>query len=379
MRIPAFRSAIVFSAGMAIGIACTAFGISGCGGKSSGKVVDQTADGDSDEDATPAEPEDEAPKQRKSVKGNNKKKAKGDQLAHIGEIPKDVWPEVWLKDPSAVAREVGAAATPAADAGSADDAGTKPAPTEVAANTVKAAAPDAKAGSSSDWAALISGEALADESKAIKNKLTAQMADVGRYNSTYKEMRVEATIMAVLAAIAADVPESPSWKANAKFIRDAASKIAAESTANGQKFYDKAKKEYDKLDGLLGGSKPPDVEDTPEKINFSEVANRFYLMKRMERTTVWMKTEVNSEAAFKKEGAKLTQEGSLLALLGKVITTPDYGDHDLEEYQGYAGTVSQAGRSVVAAVKDGDFKAYTAALDSCQKACNKCHEQFKNN
>ncbi len=92
-----------------------------------------------------------------------------------------------------------------------------------------------------------------------------------------------------------------------------------------------------------------------------------------------MKSEVNSEAIFKKESAKLTQDASVLAVLGKVISTPDYSDHDIDEYKGYAETVSQSGRSIVGAVKDSDFKAYTTALDTCQKACAKCHEQFKNN
>jgi hypothetical protein len=102
-------------------------------------------------------------------------------------------------------------------------------------------------------------------------------------------------------------------------------------------------------------------------------------MLRMQRISNWMKSDVNTEAIFKKEGARLTQEGSVLALLGKVIATPDYGDHDIDEYKDYAEAISQSGRNVAGAVKDGDFKAYTTALDSCLKACNKCHEQFKNN
>src|SRR5262245_19352208 len=110
MRIPEFRFAVVFSAGMAIGIALTALGLSGCSGKSGGKVV-SSDDADPDEDAAPVDPEDKASDVPKTGKGN-KKKGKGDKIAHIGEIPIDVWPEVWLKQPLSVAAESGAAAAP---------------------------------------------------------------------------------------------------------------------------------------------------------------------------------------------------------------------------------------------------------------------------
>jgi hypothetical protein len=373
MHVSAFRPVVIFSAGLALGLAVATLGISGCGGKPSGKR--EAADAEAEEDTTASGPEEDSPKAKKP--GKIGKKHKGDEPAHIGAIPKDVWPEVWFKQPLAVVSESGAAAGPAAAPAMSEDAVAKPAPTEVAANTA-AAAPAAKSGAT-DWASLISGEVLADESKAIKNKLTQQLQDVGRYNSTYKEMRIDATVLVVLAAIAPDVPETPSWKTNAKYVRDMASEVAGESKANGDKFYKKAKEAYDKLDTLLGGNKPADVGDAAEHVNFSEVASRFYLMQRMQRIANWMKSDVNNEAIFKKESAKLTQEGSVLALLGRVIATPDYPDHDIDEYKGYAEIISQSGRGVVAAVKDGDFKAYTTALDNCQKACNKCHEQFKNN
>ena len=375
MHVSAIRPVMLLAVGLALGFVLSTLSLSGCGGKSSGKretAADDPPDGDA---PAAADSEEETPKPKKSSKG--KKKGKGDEGAHIGEIPKDAWPEVWLKQPLSVVSESGSTGGAPAETAMADGGG-KPAATEVAAKSGKPADAPPKA-DSSDWATLITGEVLADESKSIKNKLTQQLQDVGRYNSTYKELRIDASVLVVLAAIAPEVPETPSWKTNAKYIRDVSSEIAGESKANGDKFYKKAKEAYDKLDALLGGNKPADVADAADKVNFSEVANRFYLMQRMQRTSNWMKSDVNSEAAFKKEAAKLTQEGSVLALLGKVIATPDYPDHDIDEYKGYADTISQSGRSVVAAVKDGDFKAYSAALDSCLKACNKCHEQFKNN
>ena len=66
-----------------------------------------------------------------------------------------------------------------------------------------------------------------------------------------------------------------------------------------------------------------------------------------------------------------------MALLAKIIETPDYPDADIDEFRQYADSLSQAGRDIGEAVKNQDFKAYTDALDRGLKACNDCHQQFK--
>lgn len=217
---------------------------------------------------------------------------------------------------------------------------------------------------------------LADETKLLKNKLTAQLQDKGRYDSTYKVMRTDATVFALLAAISPDVPESPSWKANAKYIRDSAATIATESENNGPQFYKKAKTAYDKLDALLSGSKPPDVAEAAEHPNFSEVASRRYLMQRLERTWNWMKSEINTEATFKKEASKVIQEASVLAVVAQVITLPDYDGHDADDYRGFANSVKESALGIITAAKETDFKAYTKHVDAYRKTCQKCHEVY---
>jgi hypothetical protein len=354
----------LLSASCGFVLALCALLISGCGGGKSNKPDttgdDQPGDAaaDSGADAKPA----------KAEKG----KKKGSKGTHIGEIPKDAWPEVWLKDPLAVAAESGTVGGSAPEAKVTADA-TPP------AEAVKSVSkePESKGGAS-DWATVISSDALADETKSVKNTLTANLADVGRYNSKYKELRIDAAVLTVLAGVAGSLPDAPSWKKNAKHIRDLASQVSGESKANGDKFYKKVKEAYDKLEALLSGNNPPGLEDAAEEVKFSEVANRYYLMERMKRSHTFLKTEVNSEAIFKKQSAKVAQEGAILSLLGKVIATPDYPDADADEYKGYAETVSQSGRDMGEAVKKEDFKAYTEALDRCYKACSKCHEVFKN-
>jgi hypothetical protein len=344
---------------------------SGCGDKSGArKTVGEELPGETEADSDSGAES----KPRKRERGK-RKGATGD---HIGEIRKDAWPEIWFKDPLAIAAESGT--VPGAAQAAYTTAETKPAASQSPAESVKSdAGKDAEAkGGATQWAAIISGEALADETKSIKNSLTPNLQDVGRYNSKWKEVRIDASTLAVVAGVARDVPDAPSWKQNAKYIRDVSSQVAGESKANGEQFYRKAREAYDKLEALLSGSKPPGLEESADTIKFSEVANRPFLMKRMERGFNWMKSEVNNEALFKKNSGRVAHEGAILSLLGKVIATPDYGDHDDPGYIESAETVSQSGRDIDEAVKKEDFKAYIEALDRCYKACSKCHEVFKN-
>jgi hypothetical protein len=360
---------------LTIGFAIAGLGIFGCGNRPSDKT-EVTDNGSTSDDSVNTE-ETVAPKQKKSGKG--KKPGKGGEAAHIGEIPKDVWPEIWLKDPLSVAAETGTAAGSLPGAAASQE--EKPAPTEVASadSNEKHAVAAAKKPGEVDWKALIAGEVLADETKSLKNKLTASLQDKGRYDSTYKVMRTDAAVLAVLAAIAPDVPDTPSWKSNAKYVRDTASTVATVSEANGPQFYKKAKDAYDKLDALLTGSKPPDVAESADHIDFSEFGNRRYLMLRMDRIKNWMKSDVNAEGIFKKEASKVAQEASVLAVLAQVIATPGYDGYDADDYREFASTITQSALGIVTAAKDGDFKTYTSLLGAYDKACLKCHEVYKNN
>src|SRR5262249_22699005 len=138
----------------------------------------ETADSES-APATPAKDQKAAGRKKKSAKSPG---------AHIGEIPLDAWPEVWFKDPLSVAAEKAAtrAEVPATKATAAPETsiGGAEAPS-------RKSAPDgsgAKSGAT-DWAALISGEDLADEAKAARSSLTDKLQSVGKYSGNYKSLR----------------------------------------------------------------------------------------------------------------------------------------------------------------------------------------------
>lgn len=302
-----------------------------------------------------------------------KKKSKDKSAPHIGEIPRDVWPEVFFDKPLDVLREN----APVASA-TADPAATSTPPVDEKPPSQAELLP-APPGSAEDWVVLLSGEELASESAAIRASLTAKLQSVGKYSGNYKDVRIDAGTLVALAGIASEHPEAPGWKANARYVRDVSTEIVKSASANGEKFYKPTKAAFDKLDALLSGSKPPDLEEAAEKVPFSEVVSRVPLMYRMERAFNHMKLNINTEALLKKESAKVVHEGSVMAALARVIATPGYNDSDLADYQRFAEELQNAGIGVVEAAKNGDFEAYTTALDRGNKACVQCHDNFKNN
>jgi hypothetical protein len=230
-----------------------------------------------------------------------------------------------------------------------------------------------------DWATLISGEDLADEAKAARSSLTDKLQSVGKYSGNYKTLRVDAAVLSTLAGVAIDHPEAPSWKPNARYIRDVSAEVARASSANGEKFYRPAREAFDKLDPLLSGSKPAGLQDAAERVAFSEVVKRNYLMERMQRAYDWIKSNANSEGSFKKEAARVSHEAAILRVLSKIAEAPGFDSADDDEYRKYADAVTRSGLEIESAVKDQDFKAFAAALDRCYKACTECHQNFRNN
>ena len=340
---------------------------------------DEAADGSAPASKPGKKSKGSASSSKKSSRGKSKD-SRGTTGPHIGEIPRDAWPEVFFDEPLSVYAERGSA--PAVASGAAPDArSTGDAPpermTESPAEPGGTKSPAASGGS--DWPSLLTGEVLADETKAVKSSLTDKLQSVGKYSGNYKELRVDAATLAIFASIANEFPDAPSWKANAKYIRDASAEIVRSASANGDKYYKPTRAAFDRLDTLMAGSKPPGLEEVSDSLPFSEVVSRTPLMFRMERAFNYLKLSVNTEAAFKKEAAKVTHEASVLAALAKAVAAPTYEDADLDEYQGYARELQQCGTGVTEAVRNGDYAAYTAALDRGSKACTDCHSQFKNN
>lgn len=288
----------------------------------------------------------------------------------IDGIPLDV---VWYDDPLAVASDatpVGGGSAPAVAM-----TPTKPAPAQPAATPTE---PAPAAGGGSDWKDLITGELIGAETKKIKNRLTDSLSSVGKYNGNYKDgIQVDGVVLAALAQVLHEHPDSLSWKADAPTVRDLAADLAKKAKGLGQASFDPSKETFVKLEGVLTGNKPPGLEEAPPKLPFGEFASRMGLMKRMQKSFDYMKSNIQNDAAFKKEAETIQHEAAMLATLTKVTGAKEYPGGDEEEYQQFIKDLVQASKDVVEASKAEEFPKFQDGMTRVQKLCDACHQAYR--
>jgi len=372
-------------------------GLSGCGRQPATETVDREESPGADAETateghdTAVAPSPSSGKKSTAKKGSgNKRKGPG-----IGEIPRDAWPEIFFDNPSAVAAEAGsrstegAGPTPPAMAGGGGNAGGAGTPNVAATGPTN---PDKPAGADPTpesggtevaaggvWTDLLPADAFADEAKSLRANLTSKLQSVGQYNGAFREVQVDAAVLAALAQMAEEYPEAPSWKKHAPLVRDTAAELCREASSVGDKFFKPTKEAFDKLDSLMSGSVPPGLGESPPKLSYQAFAPRLALMKRLDRSHGWLKSNVNTADLLKKEGERVIREAGVLGALSQVILTGGYDDADDEKYQELVTSVRDGAKGLVAAARETDFEAYQKSLDAVYKGCTTCHSEFKNN
>ncbi len=231
----------------------------------------------------------------------------------------------------------------------------------------------------SSWSDLISASELDDEVKAIRNFLNENLQSVSNYNSSMLMIPPRAATLGALAGVAMELPDSVSWKDDAKYIRDIAKKMNSETLRSGPKDQKRLFGLYETLSDILNRSRPADLEEPPASDGFSEVSEMRLLMRRMEEAEKRLKTEAGIESAFASRGDLVTHEATLMATLAKIVTLPGYGYEDDSKFKNYAGDVLQAALAVKVAATDHNFADYELALTKISTTCSNCHSDYKNN
>ncbi|HET6424040.1 MAG TPA: hypothetical protein VFG20_10180, partial [Planctomycetaceae bacterium] len=341
--------------GAAFVVMSIACGIMGCNGGAAPSADDQAAPATASKSKT-----------GKAKSGGNPStsplKVDADGRKWLGDIPLDVF----YDDPLAVvADSAKVAPTMAADPGTP----ATPAKTDTPA---PATTDSATAGMGSDWKDLISIDQVQAETKRIRNHLTVALQSAGTYNGHYKELQVDGAVMAALANIVAQHPESVTWKPNAKFIRDYGHQLSEAATALGKEAFEKSQTASEKMTAVLDGNAPSDDNVAPQR-PFGEVANRAGVMKRIEKASEWMRTNIATENKFKSELEQIQTEATMIATLGKVVTDPSYDSASEDDYQGWAKSLIDGAREAAASTQEQAFPKFQSAINKINKACQDCH------
>lgn len=299
--------------------------------------------------------------------------APADGPKSIGGVPYDVW----FDDPLGTVADTQSVATTASPSPVAPKE-EMPAP---AAQSPASASTDT--GSTDNdgvaWGQYVSMDQIQEETKQLRNRLTASMQSLAKFNSDFKEIQADAAVLAAMAVIVERHPESATWKPNSRFVQEFAAKMQQTSAALGRESYDKTQIEFERVSAVLNGNVPADAGELPAERPPAEVASRWGAMKKMEKIRDWMKANLTTEANFKADLERIQQDGSILVALSALVADHSYDSADEDDYQKYAQQLVDASKAAVAAGKAEDFAAFTTSIQAIQKACGDCHNDYGTN
>ena len=329
--------------------------IIGCGDSGTDEVITEDTD-------TPA-PSDSTASSGRTV-------AVVDSSPNIDGIPLDVYGT----DFSTVAVSDATATGPGSEGGMTTDTATDPEPAE----------PEPEAAGELVWSNIISAQSIEGEFKKVRNDFATKLTSLGTYNSSYLEIPVFGSTMALLAHIATDHDGDIGWKEKAPLIRVLATEmveITSSNQARGRGGYTKTNEAFLKICDLLDGNDPPELPEVTEIEGYYEIADMAYLMKRVEKGAAWFNTSVGSEDNFKENTEAVTREAEIFILMGTVFNFEDYGygpaEND-EEFAGYADAMRNAAIGVSEAAKAGNFEQYDLQKSNIGQACAQCHMVYRN-
>ncbi|HEV3300431.1 MAG TPA: hypothetical protein VG055_12365 [Planctomycetaceae bacterium] len=263
-------------------------------------------------------------------------------------------------------------ATSAGDTSSRPPNGARTTSTASAGTTAgKAAVP------STDWSDLIDPDTLDAEVKRIRTELTAGLQSVGKYSARYQEIAVAGATLAALAEIVIELPRSSSWKEHAANVRDLAASIHDAAKALGGPAYQATKTPTDQLMDVLDGNLPAGLPAPEPMRDFSQVANRSALMKRMDRSFQRLKKGGTAQQLLKNNATQTLEDAAMLAVLSRVISVGHYESADDPKYHAHATELTRGATDLATAAKSGEAPAFADALTRIQKRCDACHADFR--
>lgn len=248
------------------------------------------------------------------------------------------------------------------------------APTTTAGNDTPSTA-----ASGDSWVELISETELDNEVKTIRNYLNENLQSVSNYNSAMLMIPPKAATLGALAGVAMEHPNAVSWKDDAKYVRNLAKQMNADTLRSGPKDQKRLLGLYESVSDTLNRSPPAGLEEPPESDGFSEVSEMRLLMHRMEESEKRMKTEAGTDSAMASRKEMVAHEAAIMATLAKIVTLPGYGYEDDDKFKGYALDVVKSALAIKAAAESNDFATYELSLTKVSTTCNNCHSEYKNN
>lgn len=227
------------------------------------------------------------------------------------------------------------------------------------------------------WGDVIPAIIVTNEAKRIRNELTKHLRSVGTYNRAYQEVQTLGGTLAAMGAIASMHEGDISWKENAIYVRDLAATVSYGADATGRTAFEKVQLPYEKIIVIFDGSTPPELPESEQDVDLSNVADRGFVMRRMQQSYDWLKRNVQNEDDFTSKKADIQHEAFLLAGLTKIVATDGYAYADEKAYQGFADKMIQNSIAVSTSTETGNLEEYQTLINETLQACDACHFDYR--
>ncbi|MBM4021268.1 MAG: hypothetical protein FJ284_03340 [Planctomycetes bacterium] len=228
------------------------------------------------------------------------------------------------------------------------------------------------------WSTLVSGDALTDEIKELKDRVTPTVVSPSTFKGGgYDEAQKAFSMLALAFGVIAAHDEDVRWKKDAAAARDLFARAGFNCKVGTDQSYTESKLRVEDLAAMLDGNPPQGKPDRDEDFRWSQVAGRPPLMTRLETAEKLLGAATSSAGEFSEQIDTAVHEAEIVAAIAEVIQQPDFEHHDDDTYRGYASALRTAAGGLRDACRRKDHKAASAAVAAISKSCNDCHGDYR--
>jgi hypothetical protein len=284
---------------------------------------------------------------------------------------------VWFDRPLEVYRDSAPLVATAGDGGSAPMA-VAPENNTPGPETTPAAGPPTAGDASAalDWSDVAPADVLIAEAKDIRVRLTANLQTVASFNKSWAAVANDGAMLSAVAAVVERSPADVNWQEKSSHIRELAYQIYSVD-ATGREQYEKAKEPFDQITAMLDGGPPPDGE-VAQAAPFADYVSRGEMMKRIDTSFTWLKSDVNTPTRLKEDAEKAVHEATILRILGTIFGDASYEFSEEPEFQEFVRAFVEGNAAVIQAVRTANFAEFEAARNRIQSTCDPCHQKYRN-
>ncbi|MCA9105672.1 MAG: hypothetical protein KDA83_09620 [Planctomycetales bacterium] len=228
------------------------------------------------------------------------------------------------------------------------------------------------------WSTLIAADVIEGQVKQLKLSADTNITTPTKFASGgYSIARTDFSVLAMLFAVINEYDGTVRWQNDAASLRDAFSRAAANAKTGSQQAYNEAKLRKQDLTDIVGGNAFAGTAALEPENDWSVICDRSPLMQRLQVAVDTLKASTASEGSFKGDAELVRAEGSMVALIGEVLTLEGMEDSVEDDYVVFSHEMRQAGVDLVSAVKTESYDQAVSAVSIIGQSCDRCHADWR--